>query len=52
MPVSLDLKELFYRLVILTVGILNVAMDNYEVVVIIVCVWLLLWLAWKASREL
>jgi hypothetical protein len=48
--VALDLKELFYRLLILTVGLWNVAMDNFDTIVIVACVWFLLWLAWRASR--
>jgi type IV secretory pathway VirB3-like protein len=39
--VSFDLSELWYRFVILAVGVLNVALDNWLMILIIVVVWML-----------
>jgi hypothetical protein len=43
------MNELFYRFVILAVGIMNIVIDNWPMILLIVLVYIAARLVWKGS---
>ena len=49
-PLQFDLSNLFYSLVILLAGIVNLIKDNWITILLIVLVYVCLYFSWKLRK--